>query len=215
MTDIVVIGGGDQARVVIATLRKLANYHVFGYTDTTDRGTVLGVPYLGTDAVLVSGGAGANPPLPENAMAALAVGQLGVGTPREALWRRVASSGLGFPRLVSPDAIVNDTVTGGEAAVILDGAVLQCGVALGRGVIVNTRSAVDHDCTLGAWVHIAPGATLCGGVTVGTYSLIGAGATVIEGRRIAECCVVGAGATVLHDLTEPGVYVGTPARRIH
>ncbi|MCU1313465.1 MAG: hexapeptide transferase [Acidobacteriaceae bacterium] len=215
MTEFVVVGGGDQARVVIATLRKYASYHVFGYTDAKDRGAVFGVPYLGTDAVLVSSGRSANLLLPENAMAALGVGQLGLGTTREALWRRLEPSGLSFPRLVSPDAIVHDTVTGGEASVILDGAVLQCGVALGRGVIVNTRSAVDHDCTLGDWVHIAPGVTLCGGVTVGTYSLIGAGATVIEGRRIAACCVVGAGATVIQDLTEPGVYVGTPARRIH
>jgi serine acetyltransferase len=44
--------------------------------------------------------------------------------------------------------------------------------------------------------------------------MIGAGSTVIEGKKIAACCVVGAGATVVHDLTEPGVYVGSPARRI-
>jgi UDP-perosamine 4-acetyltransferase len=55
---------------------------------------------------------------------------------------------------------------------------------------------------------------VCGAVTIGAYSLIGAGATVIEGKKIAECCIVGAGATVIHDLTEPGTYVGSPARRV-
>jgi acetyltransferase-like isoleucine patch superfamily enzyme len=49
---------------------------------------------------------------------------------------------------------------------------------------------------------------------VGSFSMIGAGATVIQGRKIVAGCVVGAGATVVSDLAEPGVYAGTPARRI-
>jgi UDP-perosamine 4-acetyltransferase len=44
--------------------------------------------------------------------------------------------------------------------------------------------------------------------------MIGAGATVIEGRRIESGCLIGAGATVINDLSEAGVYVGCPARRI-
>lgn len=79
---------------------------------------------------------------------------------------------------------------------------------------MNTNSVVEHDVVLDDWVHVAPGATICGGVTVGRFSMIGAGATIIEGRQIAADCVVGAGATVIEDLTEPGVYVGCPARRI-
>jgi len=67
---------------------------------------------------------------------------------------------------------------------------------------------------LDEWVHVAPGATICGSVTIGRYSMVGAGATVIEGKKIAAGCIVGAGATVVSDLTESGIYVGSPARRI-
>jgi acetyltransferase-like isoleucine patch superfamily enzyme len=79
---------------------------------------------------------------------------------------------------------------------------------------VNTNSTVEHDVRIDDWVHIAPGVTISGGVTIGRFSMIGAGATVIEGRQIASECIVGAGAIVVHDLTEPGVYIGSPARRI-
>jgi acetyltransferase-like isoleucine patch superfamily enzyme len=96
----------------------------------------------------------------------------------------------------------------------MDGAVINGGATLGRGAIVNTNSTVEHDVVLADWVHVAPGATLCGGVTVGSFSMIGAGATVIEGTKIGSSCVVGAGATVIDDIVEPGVYVGSPARRI-
>jgi sugar O-acyltransferase (sialic acid O-acetyltransferase NeuD family) len=208
MNEFIVIGGGGHARVVISILRKLKGYSVLGYTDRTDHGTVVGASYLGPDSSLTS-------IVSESRLdAVLGVGQVGLGRARQELWDRLVAHTLHFPRILSIDAIVNDGVTGGEGAVIMDGAVINCGVALGRGVIVNTNCTIEHDTVLGDWVHVAPGATVCGDVTIGSYSMIGAGSTVIEGKKIAACCVVGAGSTVVHDLTEPGVYVGSPARRI-
>jgi sugar O-acyltransferase (sialic acid O-acetyltransferase NeuD family) len=207
--SIVLIGGGGHAKVVISILWKLSRYHIFGYTDMKDNGTLFGVPYLGSDhdlaALIVS---------PEKLNAVLAVGQLGLGRHRYDLWTRLQSPPLSYPLIASPDAIVNERVSGGEAAVVMDGAVINSGASIGMGAIVNTNSTIEHDVALDEWVHVAPGATICGGVTVGRFSMIGAGATVIEGIKIAPDCIVGAGATVVHDLTEPGTYVGSPARRI-
>jgi sugar O-acyltransferase (sialic acid O-acetyltransferase NeuD family) len=207
---LIVVGGGGHAKVVISILRKLKQYQVLGYTDLKDNGAVLGVPYLGSDQALTAcikdqGKLGGF---------VLGVGQVGLGRPRCELWNRLQSFSLPFPPIVSPGAIVNEEARSGDGSVIMDGAVISCGAALGRGVIVNTNSTIEHDTELGDWVHVAPGATVCGEVTIGAYSMIGAGATVIEGKKIAPCCVVGAGATVVHHLTEPGVYVGSPARRI-
>ena len=67
---------------------------------------------------------------------------------------------------------------------MLDGAIINTGAKLGIGVIANTHSTIEHDVVLEDWVHIAPGATILGGVRVGQFSMIGAGATVIEGRTI-------------------------------
>lgn len=206
---IVVIGGGGHAKVVISVLRKLRSRQILGYTDITDQGTVVGVSYLGSDRELAAIATG-----PNRLNAVLAVGQVGLGEQRHELWTRLHSLALFFPFIVSPDAIVNEGVSGGEGAVVMDGAVINGGSNLGLGAIVNTNSTVEHDVVLEDWVHVAPGATISGGVTVGRFSMIGAGATVIEGKKIVAGCVVGAGATVVCDLTDPGVYVGSPARRI-
>ena len=209
MDAIVVIGGGGHAKVVISILRKLKRYHILGYTDLQDHRAVLEAPYLGSDrelAALVAGTKELN--------GALAVGQVGLGEKRYELWTRLHSPALSFPLIISPDAIVNEGVSGGEGAVVMDGAVINSGATIGRGAIVNTNSTVEHDAVLADWVHVAPGATISGGVAVGQFSMIGAGATVIEGIKIAAGCMVGAGAVVVHDLTERGVYVGSPARRI-
>jgi len=209
MDVIVVVGGGGHAKVVISILRKLKRHRILGYTDPRDNGTVLGAPYLGSDRGLTALAGG-----PKKLNVVLGLGQVGLGKPRYELWTRLHSPVLSFPLIVSPDATVNEGVSGGEGAVVMDGAVINSGAAIGRGVIVNTNSTIEHDVELGDWVHIAPGATISGGVTIGSFSMIGAGATVIESIKIATGCMVGAGATVVHDLMEAGIYVGTPARRI-
>jgi UDP-perosamine 4-acetyltransferase len=207
--SIVVIGGGGHAKVLISILRKLNHSSILGYTDREDRGQVLGVPFLGTDQEL--GGIAARHP---GLAAALGLGQVGLGKARCELWTKVQRHFVLFPSVVSPDAIINEDTSIQQGAVIMDGAVINSGSRLGVGAIVNTNCTVEHDVILADWVHVAPGATLSGGVAVGQFSMIGAGATVLEGREIAANCLVGAGAVVTTDLKEPGVYVGCPARRI-
>lgn len=209
MDVIVVVGGGGHAKVVISILRKLKRYHILGYTDLQDHNSVLEAPYLGSDLELATLAVRS-----KKLNAVLALGQVGLGEQRYELWSRLQSPALSFPLIISPDAIVNEGVSGGEGAVVMDGAVINSGATIGRGAIVNTNSTVEHDVVLADWVHVAPGATISGGVTVGRFSMIGAGVTVIEGIKIAAGCMVGAGATVVSDLTEPGVYVGSPTRRI-
>ncbi len=206
---IVVIGGGGHAKVVISILRKLKRHRILGYTDLKDNGVLVGVPFLGSDRELAALAVEQN-----RASAVLAVGQVGLGKQRHDLWKKLHSLALSFPLIVSPDAIVNEEVLGGQGAVVMDGAVINSGAKIGLGAIVNTHSTIEHDVVLEDWVHVAPGATISGSVTVGRFSMIGAGATIIEGKKIAAGCLVGAGTTVVRDLTEPGVYVGSPARRI-
>jgi sugar O-acyltransferase (sialic acid O-acetyltransferase NeuD family) len=207
MDAIALIGGGGHARVVLGILNKLNRYRVIGYTDEKNTGSLTGISYLGNDENLAPVAA-ANDPL----NAVLAVGQTGLGTQRCRLWSQLTGVRLLFPSVISPDAVVNDGVTASEAVVVMDGAVINCGAMVGRGAIVNTNSTIEHDVLLGDWVHVAPGATVCGGSEIGRFSMVGAGATIIQGVKIVEGCLIGAGATVVKDLKEAGIYAGCPAR---
>ena len=119
-----------------------------------------------------------------------------------------------FPRLCLPTPSSTARWSLGAGTVVFDGAVVNPGVVTGPICIVNTNATVEHDCRLGMNVHIATGATVSGGVTIGDHTFVGAGAVVIHGVRIAAGCLIGAGAVVTEDLTEPGAYVGAPARRL-
>jgi sugar O-acyltransferase (sialic acid O-acetyltransferase NeuD family) len=208
-TDIVVLGGGGHAKVLIAILKKLRAYSILGYTDLKQHGDILGIPHLGNDDALKE----------IRAHRSSCAAAMGIGTVRPSSLRterRQFLEALGFalPPIIAPTAIVNEDVEVSPATVIFDGVVVNSGSRIGRGVILNTNSTIEHDCTIEDDVHVAPGATLSGGVRVGTRSVVGAGATVIQSVSICADCLVGAGATVTETIAQPGVYVGTPARRL-
>ncbi|WP_281966973.1 NeuD/PglB/VioB family sugar acetyltransferase [Roseovarius nanhaiticus] len=100
----------------------------------------------------------------------------------------------------------------GAGSVVLAGAVVTCDVQIGKGAIVNSGAVVEHDSVLGDFCHIASGAVLSGGSRLGDRVFVGSGAQIINQSRIVAGAVIGAGATVVRDITEPGIYVGTPAR---
>lgn len=85
---------------------------------------------------------------------------------------------------------------------------------VGDDTIVNTAAIVEHETVLGVSCHVGPLAVVCGRCSIGDRVFLGAGSTVRDGVTIGADIVVGAGGVVTTDLSEPGVYVGCPVRRI-
>jgi acetyltransferase EpsM len=96
----------------------------------------------------------------------------------------------------------------------LHGAVIQSSSQIGKHVIVNSSSLIDHDCVVGDYAHVAPKTALCGLVSVGEGTLIGVGTVVIPGIKIGKWCVIGAGSVVVKDIPDYAVAVGNPAKVI-
>ena len=110
-----------------------------------------------------------------------------------------------------PKSWLHESVSVAEGSVIMAGVVIQPCARLGRHVIVNSCASVDHDCVIGDFAHVCPGAHLAGGVRVGEGALVGAGAAVIPGVRIGAGAVVGAASAVVRDVAEGTKVAGCPA----
>lgn len=85
---------------------------------------------------------------------------------------------------------------------------------IGRGCIINTGAIVEHDCSVGDFSHISVNTVLAGYVSVGKFVFVGAGAVIRDRVSISDNVIIGAGSTVIKDIHEPGVYAGSPAKKI-
>ncbi|HEY7838603.1 MAG TPA: NeuD/PglB/VioB family sugar acetyltransferase [Terriglobales bacterium] len=204
--QVVGVGSGGHAKVLLDALRSRPDLVIVGLTDANrDRigVRVLGVPVLGSDALLV-----------DLRAAAVTHAFLGIGPAvlRQRLFEQVSALGFTLMAVVHPSATVAADVECPPALVVLAQAVIGPGTRLGVNVIVNTAASIDHDCIVGAHVHVAPGARLGGGVAVGAGAHVGLGACVREGIRIGAGALVGAGAVVVRDVAPGIVVAGNPAR---
>lgn len=194
---VMVFGGGGHAKVVIDCILE-QEAEVIGVIDNKYQGTLFGIhkyeaygPSIAPDARII-----------------VAIGDNGI---RKQIAGNITHE---FTSAIHGSSSVSRFSKIGRGCMILHHAVVQAGARIGNHVILNTGSQVDHDCDLSDFVHVAPGATLCGTVTVGEGTLIGAGATVLPGVKIGAWVTVGAGAVVTADIEDRMVVAGIPARKM-
>lgn len=138
-----------------------------------------------------------------------------VGGPvRESLHAAALTVGGRPMRVVHPAAVVSQYATLADGVFAAAAAVIAPAAIVGEGTIINHGAVVDHDVVIGDFSHIAPNATLGGGVQVGSRATIGAGAVVLPGRKVGDGATVGASAVLLDDAEAGQIWVGNPARRV-
>ena len=126
--------------------------------------------------------------------------------------RLAASISLPFATIVHPFSWIAAEVNLGEGTVVFAGSVVHPGARIGRHCVLNTACSVDHDCILGDFSQVAPGAHLAGAVRVGEGAYIGMGSCVIQTLEVGAWSTVGAGAAVVRNVPPDVVVKGVPAR---
>lgn len=136
---------------------------------------------------------------------------IGINKIRKKITEKLPSD-IHYGRAIHPSAIISEYASIDKGTVVMQGAVIQSSVKIGKHCIINTTASVDHDCVIEDFTHISPNATLCGAVSVGEGCQVGAGAVVIPGIRIGKWSLVAAGAVVMKDVPDNVLVLGNPAR---
>jgi sugar O-acyltransferase (sialic acid O-acetyltransferase NeuD family) len=203
MTPVYIIGCGGHARV-ISNIFKLQQTPILGYYDDKNSNVV------GTIQDILMHEKNKIHPLPHNYICAI-----GDNSSREKIVKLLEPARLSWTNAIHPAAIIATDAILGNGCVIGPGAIIQPGVTIGNHVIVNSNAVIEHDCEILDFVHVAPGATLCGSISVGCVTLVGAGAKIIPKIKIGNCVTIGAGSTVIRDIPDTKTVVGSPAKVIH
>lgn len=138
-----------------------------------------------------------------------------IGSPRSYLTKVATLDSLGYTNWVDYDLTTNQIhIYGGKGNLIFPNTFISLSAKLHRHCLIMPNTTIHHDCILGDGSNIASGVVLNGGVILDGNCFIGANTVIKEGVRICKNVLVGACSFINQDITEPGTYVGSPARRI-
>lgn len=112
----------------------------------------------------------------------------------------------------STSVVQMDDVIIGEGACLSPYVVLTSNIRIGRCFHANISSYIEHDCVIGDFVTIAPGAKVNGNVRIGDHVYIGSGAIIRQGITIGAGAIVGMGAVVTKDVAAGTTVFGNPAK---
>jgi acetyltransferase EpsM len=215
--SLIVIGGGEHARVVIEAARTRPDqWTISGYVDPVpvERTTRLtGAPHLGDDRAIDA--ALAEGSVDDRPWVVLGVG--GAGSPglRQRLVERLdarAATPVRWATIVHSGAWVSPTARLGPGTVVLAGAIVNSGAAIGAHAIVNTAAVVEHDVVIGDFTHVAPAAVVGGGASLGRDGFVGLGARIRDHVTIGDGATIGMAAAVVDDVAAGVTVVGSPAK---
>lgn len=208
--NLIVIGGGGHARVVIEAARTRPDlWNVIGFTDpqpceeTCDR---LDIDHLGDDDGYA--------PSRLYSWYVLGVGGVGVSAVRKNLVERYGDAGSRWAAVIHAEATVSPTADIGAGTVIFAGAVVNVGARIGEHCVINTGAIVEHDVVVGSFTQVGPGAAIGGGASVGAGSYLGLGCRIRDHIRIGHRVLVGMGAVVVADVEDELAVAGVPAQPI-
>jgi len=92
-------------------------------------------------------------------------------------------------------------------------------VKIGKHFILGMYSYISHDCIVGDFVTMAPGAMCNGNVIIESFAYIGSGAIIKQGTPenpiiIGRGAIIGMGAVVTKSVLSGVTMVGNPARPV-
>ncbi len=210
MRNIVLFGGGLHANVCIDIIEKESKYTLVGIIDSKAKigSEIFGYPVIGRQEDIIE--------LKERFN--IEVGLIAIGDNYErCLVRDVVVSKLPefeFINAIHPSAIIGRNVKFGVGNVIMPGVIINPDSEIEDFCILNTGAQLEHNCFMGSFSHLSPGAVTGGKVRIGKFAAITLNATIIDRVNIGENTVVGSGSVVVKDLPDNVLAYGNPARII-
>ena len=110
--------------------------------------------------------------------------------------------------------IMDDNIEVGEGSFIGANSILTTNIKIGKHALLNRGNHIGHDCFIGDYFSAMPNAVIGGNVWVDDKVYIGSCSNIKEKIKIIANTTIGMNAAVVKNITESGVYVGVPTKKI-
>tara|TARA_X000001036_G_scaffold386221_1_gene381199 strand:+ start:446 stop:1063 length:618 start_codon:yes stop_codon:yes gene_type:complete len=203
--NLLIYGAGGHAKVVATAAYEISKYKKIYFLDSTKQN----FDFLANDKIFYLNPENISSIKSNNYHSIIAIGD-------NKIRMRIVleQSDDNFISIESSSAYISSFSKINQGVFVASGAIINSGSIVGPHSIVNTGSIVEHDCEIGSFCHIAPNTALGGNVVTGQNVFIGGGSFINPNISICDDVIIGSGSVVINDITEAGVYVGAPAKKI-
>ena len=205
--SIIMVGGGGFCKSVIDVAED-AGYHILGVLDLPEEvgKDILSYKVIGTDDDI--------PNYVGKAAFVVTVGHIKDSALRRKIYKKIKDAGGEVETVIAKDAYVSPYAKVGEGSLIMHKAMLSADVAIGVCTIINSLVNVSHDAKIGDFCHISTCASVNGGCIVDDDTFLGSQSVLNQGVKIMGGGIIASLSVVNKDITEKGIYAGSPAKLI-
>ncbi len=210
MHDVIIIGNGDNAEVVIDIISEIHDINIIGIaSENLNKGDqFMGFPVLGNDQDIISS--------TDNSVQLVnAVGAYRNTEKRQGTFDKFKQAGFTFISVLHPNVSISSNATIGEGVIMYSGVSINTNTTIGNNCILALNCSVGHHTHIEDHVLISAGVNVGANATVGANSLVAIGASVISGVSISKNNLIGAGAVVVKNTSENQILFGVPAKPIN
>tara|TARA_B100001559_G_C16385720_1_gene568704 strand:- start:201 stop:827 length:627 start_codon:yes stop_codon:yes gene_type:complete len=207
MRKIIIFGTSGHAKVVAEAIIKMNKFDLLGFIDNkksnTNKDVYKGYKILGDDDVIIS----LFKVFPD-LLAHIGVGDNKI---RKKIFKKF--SYLQFPTIIHPSSTISNDVTIDDGSFVGSSVSIINGSQIGKHVILNTASSIDHDTKILDFSFISPNTSIAGNVKIEENVFVGTGVKIIPNVTIKNGSIIGAGATVIKNVEANLTVIGTPAKK--
>lgn len=199
---LIIIGAGGFSKSIIDSI-NYTEIELVGFVDTYKKGYHQGYPIIANDINEIKS---------KNDY----VYFIGVGEPnaRYSYFHLLREQKLTIINIIDPTSIISRNVELGEGIYIGKMCIVNSDSKLCDGVVINTRSLIEHGNVIGFCSNIATNVVLNGDVKVGDRTFVGS-STVVNGQiTIGSHSIIGSGSVVIRNIVDNVVVAGSPTRLI-
>ena len=139
-----------------------------------------------------------------------------IGDPRDRfdMIQRLPKETQYFTHIHPSVQILDPNIEIEEGSIICAGCILTTNIKIGKHAHLNLQTTIGHDCEIGDYFTTAPGAKISGNCKIYDCVYVGTNASIKQKISIHSLSTIGLNAGVVKNIEEPGVYAGTPAKKI-
>jgi sugar O-acyltransferase (sialic acid O-acetyltransferase NeuD family) len=139
---------------------------------------------------------------------------IAVGDPllREKFYNKLPKNTKYFTTIHKSVQILDSNIEIGEGSIICPNSILTTNIKIGKHTHLNLSTTIGHDVIIGDFFTTAPGAKISGNCEIGNRVYFGTNSSVREKIKICDDVTIGLNSGVVKNITESGIYGGTPCK---